>query len=189
MIINKKKFPNYKASFSLKNRITRLIWNTVYLIFFRYSPKIFHRYRIFILKLFGAKINWNNYIYNNVDIWAPWNLEIGNNNGIANNVIIYNIEKIKIGNNNTISQGSYLCTGTHDYNSKNFQLYAKNIILKNNVWLCAQTFIGPGVIIENGIVVGARSVVNNNLKKQWSVFSGHTAKYLKKRKKLKNFDN
>ena len=184
MIIDKKKYPNSIASFSLKNRLARLLWKITYVVFFRFSPKILHKYRIFILKLFGAKVNWNNFIYNNVDIWAPWNLEIGYNNGIANNVIIYNIEKIIIGNNNTISQGSYLCTGTHDYNSKNFQLFAKSIILKNNIWLCAQTFISPGVIIENGIVVGARSVVVKDLKKQWSVYSGHPTKFLKKRKKL-----
>ena len=36
--------------------------------------------------------------------------------------------------------------------------------------------------IEEGIVVGARSVVTKNLKKKWSVYSGFPAKYLSKRK-------
>lgn len=181
MIIDKKKYPNTHASFTLKNRILRFIWYIVQESLFRFSPRPFHLFRIMILKLFGADIKWTNYIYNNVKIWAPWNLKIGYNNGIANGVILYNMEKILLGNNITISQGAHLCTGTHDYTSKNFQLYAKKIIIENHVWICAETFVHPNVKINQGVVVGARSVVTKNLESDWSVYSGNPCKYIKKR--------
>jgi putative colanic acid biosynthesis acetyltransferase WcaF len=58
-----------------------------------------------------------------------------------------------------VSQGTYLCTGTHDYESPNFQLYAKPISIGDSAWLCAESFINPGITIGEGAVIGARSVV------------------------------
>lgn len=180
-MIIKNNNPYTEASFSLKNRIMRLIWNIFYFFLFLPSPRPFHGWRIFLLKLFGAKIGKNCNIHRTVRIWAPWNLSLGSYIGVADNVNLYNMEMISIDDYSSISDGSYLCCGSHDYNSKNFQLFAKPIIIKKKVWICAQVFVHPGISISEGCVVGARSVVTKNLDEKNSVYSGNPCKFIKKR--------
>jgi len=169
-----------KPSFSLKNKIFRIIWNLVYILLFYYSPRPFHSWRRQILKLFGAKIGHNSRIYPKVSIWAPWNIEIGFESIIANNVILYSQGKIIIGNRVVISQGSHICASTHDYTKKSFPLILKYVHIHNFVWIATEVFIHPGIIIHEGVVVGARSVVTKSLNK-WRVYSGNPCIDIKER--------
>jgi putative colanic acid biosynthesis acetyltransferase WcaF len=167
-------------SFSLKNRLARVIWGFVYVFLFKYSPKYFHNWRSFILQCFGAKIGKGVHVYPKVFIWAPWNLEIGDETGVANGVTLYSQGKIIIGNRCVISQGTHLCTGSHDYTKKGFPLFTKPIIIKDNAWISAEVFIQPGITINEGCVVGARSVVIHDLP-AWKVCAGHPCKPFKDR--------
>lgn len=169
-----------EPSFTLKNRLARVIWGVVYVLFFKYTPKPLHVWRSSILRLFGAKIGKGVHIYPKVIIWAPWNLEIGDESGIANGVILYSQGKITIGKRVVISQGSHICTGSHDYTKKEFPLFTKDIIIGDNVWVAAESFVHPGVLIADGSIVGARSVVTKSLP-SWTVCSGHPCVPLKKR--------
>ena len=173
--------PYTSASFSLGNRLRRLLWNSTWILFFRTSPRTFHFWRSGILKLFGAKLGSGVHIYPGVKIWAPWNLEIGDHTGIADGVTIYNMDKISIGSFSVISQGVHLCGGSHDYNSSNFQLFAKPIILGEHVWVCAEAFVSLGVSIPDGVVVGARSLVTKSIQEPWTVHAGHPAKLIGQR--------
>ncbi|MDP1051177.1 colanic acid biosynthesis acetyltransferase WcaF, partial [Klebsiella quasipneumoniae] len=83
--------------------------------------------------------------------------------GIADGTTIYNMALIRIGRYSVISQGAHLCGGSHDYNSQNFQLYAKPIVLGEHVWVCAEAFITLGVSIADGVVVGARALVTKSI--------------------------
>ncbi|MEX5686810.1 putative colanic acid biosynthesis acetyltransferase [Pseudomonas silesiensis] len=176
--------PYTSASFSLSNRIRRQFWNWTWLLFFRSSPKPFHKWRATLLKIFGAKLGKNVHVYPSVKIWAPWNLELGDHVGIADGVIVYNMDCIRIDSYTTVSQGTHLCAGSHDFNSPNFQLYTKPIIIGKNVWICADTFISLGVSIADGVVVGARSLVVKNICQPWTVHAGHPTKQIGKRKEL-----
>ena len=167
-------------SFSLKNRILRVIWNGCYVILFKYSPRPFHSYRSFLLRLFGAKIGKNVHIYPKVKIWAPWNLFIEDEVGVADGVDLYSQGKIILEYRSIISQRSYLCTGTHDFNLKGHPLYTKDIIVKKYAWIAAEAFIGPGVTVGDGAVVGARSAVFKNVN-AWNVVGGNPAKFIKTR--------
>ena len=180
-MIIKNNNPYTEASFSLKNRLMRLLWNIIYFFLFVPSPRVFHKWRIFLLKLFGATIGKNCNIHRKAEIWAPWNLRLGNYIGIADNVKLYNMDIISIGDYSTISDGAHLCCGSHDYNSKNFQLFAKPITLKEKVWICAEAFIHPGVTINNGCVIGARSVVIKSLEDENGIYTGNPCKFVKKR--------
>lgn len=173
--------PSRNPSFSLKNRLLRQLWNTVYIFLFRFSPRPFHLWRSILLKLFGATLGKNVHIYPGVKIWAPWQLVVGDNVGIADGVTIYNMNTIKIGSFSVISQGAHLCGGSHDYNSSNFQLYAKPITLGEHVWICAEAFICLGVTIPDGVVVGARSLVTKNITEPWTVHAGHPSKRIGQR--------
>jgi putative colanic acid biosynthesis acetyltransferase WcaF len=90
---------------------------------------------------------------------------------------------MEIGDQCVISQGAHLCGGTHDIDSANFQLVAKPIKLEKNVWVCAEVFIGPGVTIPEGCVLGARAVVVRSIAEPWSVWAGNPAVKKRMRKK------
>jgi putative colanic acid biosynthesis acetyltransferase WcaF len=168
------------ASFSKGNRVARLLWHIVFNTFFRYSPKPFHSWRAFILRLFGAKLGKGVHIYPNVKIWAPWNLELGDESGIASGVIIYSQGKICVGKRCVISQGAHLVAGTHDYRLTGFPLITKSITIGDHVWIAAEAFIHPGIQIGNGCVIGARSVVVKDMP-EWMVCAGHPCKPIKQR--------
>lgn len=171
----------YSHSFSLKNKISRLVWNVVRLILFRpFASRLFKKWRVLVLKCFGAKIEWSSHVYASVNIWAPWNLEIGANSSLGPKVDCYNQGKISIGSNTVISQKSYLCASTHDYTKKDFPLILKPIAIGSGVWIAADAFIGPGVCIEDNAVIAARAVVIKNVAKN-TIVGGNPAKLIKSR--------
>lgn len=170
--------PYREPSFTLGNRLLRILWGIVYLLFFRTSLRPFHAWRVFLLRLFGAQIGKGCHIYPAVKIWAPWNLELGNFIGIADGVTLYCMDKISIGDYAVISQGAHLCGGTHDYNSKNFQLVVKPITVGSHAWICAEAFIHPGVVVPEGVVIGARSVVSKSPTSEWTVFAGNPCRQI-----------
>lgn len=182
-MIIKENDPFTGPSFSLGNRLKRALWGIVWLVFFFPSPRPFHLWRTLLLRLFGAKLGKNVHVYPNVKVWAPWLLTIGNRVGIADGVTLYNMAPIDIGENSVVSQGAYLCGGSHDIDSENFQLIAKPIILDKNVWVCAEAFIGPGVSVAEGSVLAARAVVVKSITEPWTVWAGNPAVMKKQRKK------
>ena len=94
--------------------------------------------------------------------------------------MIYNLGKIKIGKSVTISHKAQLCSGTHDYTNPTLPLLKKTIIIRDYVWICTDSFVGPGCEIGEGSIIGAKTVVINNVG-DWSIFVGNPAKFLKKR--------
>lgn len=171
------------ASFSLQNRLLRLLWLVISNTLFKYSPRPFHTWRSFLLRLFGAKVGRGVHVYPGVKIWAPWNLELKDQCGIANGVTLYSQGFITIGVKSIISQGSHLCAGTHDYNLPGFPLITKPIQIGNNVWVAAEAFIHPGIVLPDGCVIGARSVVTKDMP-GWTLCAGHPCKPLKERKRI-----
>lgn len=175
--------PSTEASFTLRNRLLRALWGFVWLIFFKTSPRPLHAWRAMLLRLFGATLGKHVHVYPNVNIWAPWLLTIGNNVGVADGVTLYNMAPILIGDGCVVSQGAHLCAGSHDIDSANFQLIAKPIVLEQHVWVCAEAFVGLGVTVAEGCVLGARSVVMKSIAEPWTVWAGNPAVIKKSRKK------
>lgn len=167
-------------SFSLRNRLRRLLWGIVDLLLFRYSPKPFHQWRAVLLRSFGAKVGKGVHVYPKVRIWAPWNLALADECGIADGTTLYSQGKITIGYRTVVSQGTNLCTGTHDYTRRGFPLFVKPIYIGDHAWIAAEAFVHPGVTIGDGCVVGARSVVTHDLP-AWMVCSGHPCVPIKER--------
>lgn len=167
-------------SFSLINRMQRALWNTVWFFFFRPTLPCMHSWRRFLLCLFGACIGKDCHIYPGARIWAPWNLVCEDTVCIANSTTIYNQAPIKIGARSIVSQGVYLCTGTHDYTDKNFPLLACPITIGHDVWIAAEVFVHPGVTIGPGAVIGARSVVTKDIP-AWKVCTGNPCRIYKDR--------
>ena len=174
-------FEKYIDNYSIWNKLKRLCWNVCCFILFRpFALPIFNKWRSFILRIWGAKIGKGSVIHASSNIWAPWNLEVGQRTCIGPKSIIYNPGKIILGNKVAISQYSYLCTATHDYQSKQHTLYWKPIKVNDRAWVAADAFVGPGVTIGEGAIVGARAAVFNDVA-AWTVVGGNPAKYIKDR--------
>lgn len=132
----------------------------------------------FILRLFGANVPNHVNIYSSCDIFAPWNLTVGEKSTIGPNTKIYNKAPVVIGKNVVISQGSYLCTASHDISSPTHDLVTAPIVIEDRSWVAADAFIGMGVTIHEGAVVGARGCVFKDVA-PWTVVGGNPARVLK----------
>ena len=110
----------------------------------------------------------------------PWNLDAGDLSSFCDGSWIYALDKIKIGKNVCIGEDVRLLTGTHDINSSTFKLVTKPIIIGDNVWIATGSTVLPGIVIGEGAVVGACSVVTKDVP-AWTVVAGNPAKVVKKR--------
>jgi putative colanic acid biosynthesis acetyltransferase WcaF len=167
-------------SFPLRNRLARLCWNIVWLLCFRYTPVFLHAWRAAVLRAFGARVGRRAHVYPAVRIWAPWNIEVGEEAGIANDVILYSQDRISIGRRAVVSQGSHLCTGTHDHARPGHPLVTRPIRVGDLAWVAAEAFLLPGVAVGEGAVIGARSLVTRDMP-AWTICAGHPCRPLRKR--------
>lgn len=167
-------------SFSVANRLARVVWGIAYLLLFAPSPRPLHFWRRGLLRLFGAKVGPGAHVYPRVKIWAPWNLELAKECGVANGAILYSQTRIVIGERAVVSQGAHLCTGTHDYSLGGFPLTTAPIVVGAGAWLAAECFVMPGITIGEGTVIGARAVVTKDMP-AWSVCAGHPCRVIKPR--------
>jgi putative colanic acid biosynthesis acetyltransferase WcaF len=144
--------------------IKRVLWGVVYALLFRPSPRVFFNpWRAFLLRLFGAKIGQKVIISNTAKILYPWELEIGDGSWIGWDVDIYNYAKVTVGRMSVISQYTYLCTGTHDYEDPTFPLIFFPITIGDRAWVAAKCFVAPGVTVGEGAIVASGSVVTKDV--------------------------
>lgn len=167
------------ANYTKSELLRRVLWSAVTPLF-RFSPRICFGCRRFILKLFGASVGKNVHIYNSAVICMPWNLHIGDWSSIGEHAYIYNLGKITIGDKCTISHRAHLCAGTHDFTNPTLPLLKQPIVIHDQAWVCADAFVGPGVVVGEGAIVGARAVVTKDVE-PWAIVAGNPAKYIKTR--------
>lgn len=167
-------------SFTLKHRLLRVTWSFIWAVFASWTPAPLHKWRVFILNFFGAEVHKTAHVYGSVKIWYPPNLIMNEYACLAPRVNCYNMSTIHLGKNAIVSQDSVLCGGTHDFNDPLFQLITKPIYIHQNAWVAASAFIGPGVTIHEGAVVGARAVIFKDVE-AWHVVAGNPAKFVKMR--------
>ena len=170
----------YQNRLGFRNKIGRALWFLAYWSFFRPFPgRIFRGWRNLILRMFGAKIRGNSYVSASARIWAPWNLEI-DEACISYQTRVYSVDKIKIGRGSVVSHRAHLCSASHDIYSASHDLVTRPIIIEDQVWIATEAFIGPGVNISQGAVVGARAVVSKDVN-SWTVVAGNPAKEINQR--------
>lgn len=166
----------YPAGVYLKRMAWRLVWLTVWQLCW----KRIYWLRPAVLRLFGCKaarlVNFSRSTW----IEMPWQLSIGEYSALGPRVTLYNLGRLTIGKQTVLSQDVYVCGGTHDYTDPTFPLVRSAIEIGEHVWICAGAFIGPGVKIGDGAVIGARAVVTKDVE-PWTVVAGNPAKFIKKR--------
>ena len=176
-----KKILKYENRLGRKHQIIRFIWGLVWTIFASLLPRtVGNGWKCFLLRLFGAKIAKDAVLYSSAKIYYPANLIMEKNSCLASNVDCYNVDVIKLGTNVTVSQGAYLCTASHDITSRQHTLITAPIIIEDKAWVAADAFVGMGVTIGEGAVVGARAAVFKDIE-PWMIVGGNPAKPIKKR--------
>lgn len=160
--------------FSTAENARRLAWHFASALF-HHSPRPMFGWRRALLRLFGARIGRDVHVYPSVRVEMPWNVEIGDWTAIGEEAILYSLGRITIGARVTVSQRAHLCAGTHDYRKREMPLLRPPIRVEDEAWICAEAFVGPGVLIGQGAVVGARAVVVRSVA-PWTVVAGNPAR-------------
>lgn len=168
------------ASFPLVNRLYRLVWMAVWLVFAAWTPPPLHGWRRVLLRAFGARVAPTAFVYGSTRIWSPLNLDLGAYSRIGPRVTVYSMALIRLDDYALVSQGAHLCAGTHDIEDVNFQLQARPIVIGQRAWVAAEAFVGPGVTVGPGAVLGARGCAFRDLA-PWTVYAGNPARPLRPR--------
>lgn len=161
-------------SFTLANRVHRAVWQAVWFLFASWTPNAFRPWRRFLLKLFGAKLGHRSDVRGSARVWYPPNLLMGDCVLLGPHVNCYNMAPITLESWALVSQGAHLCAGTHDIRSAEFQLMARPITVGAKAWIAAEAFVGPGVTVGSGAVLGARGAAFSHLE-PWTVYRGNPA--------------
>lgn len=160
--------------------VRRFIWQYVVHPFFWLIPGPWSPLKVWLLRMWGAKIGHNVLLRQRVQVLMPWNLVLGDVVAVGTAANFYNFATITINSQVVISQGVFLCTGSHDYEDPDMPLTHRPILIEGSVWIASDAFIAPGVTIREGSVVGARSVVTKDTA-PWSVNAGNPARGIKQR--------
>lgn len=171
----------YENHLGRKHQVIRLLWSITWTLCARWLPRsIGSGWKRILLRLFGAKMGKNSNVYSSAKVYYPANLTMGDNTCLASDVDCYNVAPIIIENNVTVSQGAFLCTASHDIEKALHPLVTSPIVLKDQSWIGARAYIGMGVTIGQGAVVGATTSVFKDVE-PWTVVGGNPAKFIKKR--------
>jgi putative colanic acid biosynthesis acetyltransferase WcaF len=167
-------------SFSLRQRLFRASWSCAWLFLAAWTPAPLHRWRNFLLRIFGARLHPTALVYGSVRVWYPPHLTMGPHAVMGPRVNCYCQDLIAIGEKAIVSQGAQLCAGTHDISDPNFQLVTKPISIEARAWIAAEAFVGPGVTVGEGAVLGACAVLFKDAE-PWGVYIGNPAQRIKMR--------
>lgn len=163
-----------------RSGITVLIWQVVQQTLFAWSPQPAYGWRRWLLRMFGARVGRGVLVRPTARITYPWKVELRDYCWIGDQAEIYSLGPISIGENAVVSQRSYLCAATHDYNDITFPLVANQIVVEREAWIATDCFIAPGVTIGAGTIVGARSTVLKSVAAA-SIVAGHPARLVGQR--------
>jgi putative colanic acid biosynthesis acetyltransferase WcaF len=100
---------------------------------------------------------------------------------ISDRVDCYNMALIAIREGAIVSHDAVLCAGTHAIDDPGLALIVKPIEVGREAWIASGAFVGPGVSVAEGAVLGARAVAFGNLE-PWGVYVGNPARKLRQRK-------
>lgn len=169
-----------QSDWTIGMRLKRAAWECFRIFFLPGTPRMLSPIRVFLLTLFGARLGKRVLIMGGVRVWMPWNLEVGDFSAIGSNVEIYNFAKVTIGTNSVISQKAFICTASHNHRSPTMDLYWKPVAVGDFAWVAAGAYLGPGVSIGTGSVVGARAVVTRDVP-PWKVAAGNPCRIIGER--------
>lgn len=162
------------SPYTLREKLARVAWAMVQGTLFRWSFHSCYRWRNLLLRVFGATLHPTCRLRRTVTIECPWNLSVGLDSSVGDGAILYCLGAVHIGDHATISQRAHLCAGSHDHRSRRMTLLRPPIVIGSDCWIAAEAFVGPGVRVGDGVILGARAVAFKNLS-AWTIYLGNPA--------------
>jgi putative colanic acid biosynthesis acetyltransferase WcaF len=148
----------YKSEYIPKRLKIKLhLWSIVQQYLVCTSPKVFSKWRIMWLRLFGAHIGKGCFIAPSVYVLKPWEIKIGNFCSIDEGCYLHGY--LDIGHYVSIGNHTHIETGSHDVCSRYFDFLYEKVIIDSGTFIGGDVYIGRGVHIGQFAVVGAKSVV------------------------------
>ncbi len=171
----------YRNQLGRHHQLLRLLWCCAWGVLARPLPRSMGSgWKRFLLRLFGAKVHPTAVVYSSAQVYYPPHLTMEAHSCLASDVNCYNVAPIHIGANTTISQGCFLCTASHDISHPHHPLITAPIMIEDQTWVAAEAFVGMGVTIHQGAVIGARAAVFRDVD-AWTVVGGNPACLIKQR--------
>ena len=161
-------------------KVVCVLWYFINVVFFVSHIIPLSSLKVWLLKLFGAKLGRNVVIKPGVNIKYPWKLVIGDYSWLGEDVWIDNLEQVTIGSNVCISQGAMLLCGNHNYKKTTFDLMVNEIILEEGVWIGAKSVVCSGVRCKTHAILCISSIANIDLE-PYTVYQGNPAKKIRNR--------
>ena len=121
-------------------------------------------WRRIVLRAFGATIGTGVVLKPRIRVKFPWRLHVGAHSWIGESVWIDNLDTVRIGHNTCVSQGTYFCTGSHDWSHLRFSLITKPIEIGDGCWIAAFCKISPGCVMEDGAVLSINGIGKGRLR-------------------------
>jgi putative colanic acid biosynthesis acetyltransferase WcaF len=171
----------YRREYGGQAYTLRCLWAVVRFLLFRFTPAACFGWRRLVLRLFGAGLEPGALVYPSVEIWAPWNLRMARGSCLGPQVQCYCVAPISIGEDVTVSFRSFLCAASHDIDSTDRRLVTAPITIERGAYVFADAFVGMGVTIGEGAVVGARAVVVRDVR-PYMVVAGNPAREIRERR-------
>ena len=163
------------------NKVVCVLWYFVNVVFFVSHIIPLSGLKVWLLKLFGAKVGHGVVIKPGVNIKYPWKLVIGDYSWIGEGVWMDNLANVTIGKNVCISQGAMLLCGNHNYKKQTFDLILGEIHLHDGAWVGAKAVVCPGVTLNSHAILSVGSVANKDLN-SYSIYQGNPAVKIRERK-------
>lgn len=132
-----------------------------------------------LLRMFGAKIGKNCRFLHAIRVKYPWNLQVGDNSWFGEDVWIHNQALIRVGSNVCISQGTFLTSGSHNFD-KGMDLIVDPIIIEDGAWITSKCVIQSGVTIGRSALVTPLSVVHCSLEPD-GIYGGNPCRFIRGR--------
>lgn len=171
-LVSYKQKSAYASVRPVTERLLWPLWDLVWFVFCSWTPKPLNAWRLFWLRVFGCKQYGKPFVHQRARIDAPWRLTLHDRACLGDRAHAYCLDEIVLGARCTVAQEAYLCTGTHDFSDPNLSLQTAQVIVSEDAYLGARSFIMPGVVIGAGAVIGACSLVTHDMP-EWTICFGH----------------
>ncbi|MDP0490555.1 MAG: DapH/DapD/GlmU-related protein [Verrucomicrobiota bacterium JB023] len=170
----------YDSPWTKREQILMLVWEWVWMLACAWTPKPCNKWRIMILRLFGARIEGRPFVHQRARIQIPWNLILHDHACLGDRATAYSLGVIEIHEGATVAQEAYLCTGTHDFSLTSLPLQTAPISIGAKAFIGVRALILPGVTIGREAIVGAGSLVTKDVE-DGLIVAGNPAKTIRRR--------